>query len=65
MMLADAMRRAGASNGAKVREALASTRNFVGVTGITTLDAKRNVAKAASVVVVRRGQPEFVLSISP
>jgi branched-chain amino acid transport system substrate-binding protein len=65
MMLVDAMKRAGTTEGAKLRDALAATKNFKGVTGIITLDAQRNPTKSAVVLVVKNGKFEFVESIAP
>jgi branched-chain amino acid transport system substrate-binding protein len=44
-MLADAFRRARSTDGKKVRDALAQTKDFSGVTGKTTLNAERNAIK--------------------
>jgi branched-chain amino acid transport system substrate-binding protein len=46
-MLADAFRRAKSTDGKKVRDALAQTKDFSGVTGKTTLNAARNAIKSA------------------
>jgi branched-chain amino acid transport system substrate-binding protein len=48
--LADAMQRAGTTEGPKLRDALASTRNFPGVTGIISMDANRNAVKPAVIL---------------
>lgn len=42
-MIADAIKRAGSTDRAKVRDALAATRNFQGVTGDVSIDADREV----------------------
>src|SRR5580658_502546 len=42
MILADAMKRAGTIDGAKVRDALAATKDFPCVTGVTTIDSHRD-----------------------
>lgn len=65
MMLVDAFKRAGTTDGAKVRDALATTRNFRGVTGAITLDAQRNPTKSAVVLTVKDGKFQFVTSIAP
>ena len=46
MILADAIKRAGTTDGPKVRDALAATKNFAGVTGNTTINeqARRHQA---------------------
>jgi branched-chain amino acid transport system substrate-binding protein len=65
MMLADGLKRAGTTDGAKLRDALAATKNFKGVTGNITLDAQRNPTKTAVVLVVKDGKFQFVASIAP
>lgn len=65
MMLVDAIKRAGSTDGPKLRDALAATKNFKGVTGTITLDAQRNPTKSAVVLLVKNGKFEFVESIDP
>lgn len=65
MVLADAIKRAGTTEGPKLRAALAATKGFSGVTGITTLDAQRNARKSAVVITVRNGEFKFVETIAP
>lgn len=65
MVLADAVRRAGTTAGPRVRDALAATRDFPGVTGRTTIDAHRDASKPAFIETVRNGQFRFVQTISP
>lgn len=64
-LLEDAIRRAGSTDGPKVRDALAASRNFAGVTGSITIDPDRNVIKPAVVLRVQDGKLEFVESIKP
>jgi branched-chain amino acid transport system substrate-binding protein len=65
MLCADAMRRAGTTDGPAVRAALAATKDFAGVTGRTTMDAYRNAAKPAVIITIRHGRPEFVTAVEP
>jgi len=65
MILADAMKRAGTTDGAKVRDALAATKDFQGVTGKITMDADRNASKPAVILVIRDGQFKYVETVSP
>jgi branched-chain amino acid transport system substrate-binding protein len=65
MILADAMKRAGTTDGAKVREALAATKDFSGASGKTTIDADRNASKPAVIVTVKNGDFKYVETISP
>jgi branched-chain amino acid transport system substrate-binding protein len=64
-MLVEAMVRAGGTEGPKVRDALAATRNFAGVTGRITIDAQRNAAKPAAILTVKDGAFRFVESVAP
>ena len=65
MMLADAIKRAGTTENTKLRDALAATQNFKGVTGTITLDTQRNPTKSAVVLVVKDGKFQFVTSVAP
>ncbi|MEO6186685.1 MAG: ABC transporter substrate-binding protein [Steroidobacteraceae bacterium] len=65
MVLADAIKRAGSTDGPKVRDALASTRDFPGATGATTLDAKRDATKPAVIITVKDGKFQYVETIAP
>jgi len=49
-LLMDAITRAGTTNSDKLREALAQTKNFAGVTGVISMDADRNAVKPAVVL---------------
>jgi branched-chain amino acid transport system substrate-binding protein len=65
MVLATAIKRAGTTDGAKVRDAIAATRDYPGVTGVTTIDADRNASKAAAIFTIKDGKFKFVESIAP
>jgi branched-chain amino acid transport system substrate-binding protein len=65
MVLAEAIARAGTTDGPKLRDALAETRNFPGVTGRTTIDAERNASKPAVIISVKNGRTEFLQTIEP
>jgi branched-chain amino acid transport system substrate-binding protein len=64
-VLVDAIRRAGSTEGPAVRDALAATKGFEGVTGITTMDKDRNATKAAVVIMVKDGKFKFLESVAP
>jgi branched-chain amino acid transport system substrate-binding protein len=65
MILADAMKRAGSTDGAKVRDALAATKDFPGVTGKITIDANRNASKPAVILEIKNGAFKYVETIAP
>lgn len=64
-LIARALETAGTTDGAKLRDAIAATKNFPGVTGRTTIDAHRNSEKAAVMLVVKNGHTEFFESVTP
>ncbi len=65
MVLADAIKRAGTTDGPKVRDALAAAKDFQGVTGKTTIDVNRNASKSAVILTITNGQFKYVETISP
>ena len=65
MILADAMKRAGSSDGQKVRDALAATKDFDGVTGKTTINEKRDATKSAVILQVKGGKFHYVETVNP
>lgn len=64
-MMADAIKRAGSTDGKAIRDALASTTDFPGVSGRLTMDANRNAQKAIVVLKIDGGRFRFVDSITP
>jgi branched-chain amino acid transport system substrate-binding protein len=64
-ILADAITRAGSTDGAKVRDALAATKDFPGVTGSITINSDRNAVKPAVVLKVENGKYLLVETIQP
>ncbi len=64
-ILADAMKRAGSTEGAALRDAIAATKGFDGVTGNISIDDKRNAVKPAVVLKVAGGKFQYVETIAP
>jgi branched-chain amino acid transport system substrate-binding protein len=64
-ILFDSIRRAGSTEPASLRDAIAQTKAFPGVTGMITLDANRNAVKPAVILRVNDGKLEFVETVSP
>jgi len=64
-VLFDAIKRAGTTEGPKVREALAATKDFLGVTGSITIDKDRNPVKPAVILKVQDGKFEYVETVQP
>jgi branched-chain amino acid transport system substrate-binding protein len=65
MVLFDGIKRAGSTEGQKVRDALAATKDFDGATGKTTLNEKRDAVKAAVILQVKNGKFSYVETIAP
>jgi branched-chain amino acid transport system substrate-binding protein len=64
-VLADSMVRAKSFAAADLRDAIAATKGFAGVTGTITLNAKRDVEKAAVVLKVADGRFKYVSTVKP
>jgi branched-chain amino acid transport system substrate-binding protein len=64
-IIADAISRAGTTERAALRRALSSTRDFPGVTGLTTINSQRDADKDAAIITVRNGRLEFVETVRP
>jgi branched-chain amino acid transport system substrate-binding protein len=64
-ILFDAIRRANSTEGPAVRDAIAQTRDFAGVTGSITLDENRNAVKPAVVLRITDGKLEYLETINP
>jgi branched-chain amino acid transport system substrate-binding protein len=64
-LLSAAIQRAGSSDSQAVRDALAKTARFQGVTGQISLDANRNASKPGLIVTVKEGKFEIAEKIAP
>ena len=60
-----AMRTAGSTAPAAVRDALAKTKDFEGVTGKITIDARRNAEKSAVVIKIENGKAKYESTVKP
>ena len=65
MVLFEAIKRAGTTEGPKLRDAIAATKDHQGITGKITLDEKRNAPKAAVILTVKDGKFNFVETVAP
>ena len=63
--LVDAIKRAGTTDEPKLRDALAATKDFMGVTGKTSMDANRNATKPAVIVQIKDGKVKYLETIAP
>ncbi len=65
LILIDAIRRAGSTDGPAIRDALAATSNFPGVTGNITIDGDRNAHKPLVIISVVDGKFVYRETIQP
>ena len=64
-LIADALKRAGSAEPAALRDALAATKDFPGVTGIITMDEGRNPKKPGIVIRVQDGKFTYLETVEP
>lgn len=64
-ILANAINKAGSTDPLAIRDAVAATKDFQGVSGNISLDANRNATKSAVVQTIGDGKFKFVESVEP
>jgi branched-chain amino acid transport system substrate-binding protein len=65
MILVEAIKRAGSTESKKLRDAIAATKDFKGITGSITLDDQRNASKSAVILTIANGGYKFLQSVAP
>ncbi len=65
MVLADAIRRAGSADRTDIRNALANTRSFQGVTGVITFDENGDPIKSVVIMEINNGKPRYLKTMVP
>ena len=65
LVLDDAIKRAGSTDGQKVRDALAATKDIEAVTGKITINDKRDAVKSAVILQVENGKFKFLEAVTP
>lgn len=63
--LADAIERAGEANPEKIKDALASTKDFKAITGTLSIDENHNPVKAVTILELKEGVPTFLKKLEP
>ncbi|MFL0245751.1 ABC transporter substrate-binding protein [Candidatus Clostridium stratigraminis] len=63
--LADALKRAGTVDSLKLKDALADTKDFNGVTGTFSMDKNHNPVKSVTVIQMKNGEPTFLKKLNP
>lgn len=65
LFLADAIKRAGTTEGPKLRDALAATKEFEAVTGKMSMSPQRDAIKSAVIMQVKGGAFKYMETVSP
>ncbi|SPF56975.1 Extracellular ligand-binding receptor (fragment) [Candidatus Desulfosporosinus infrequens] len=63
--LVDAIKRANSTDAEKIREALASTKGFEGVTGVLTLNETHDAVKGAVIIEMKNGKQVYKETVKP
>src|SRR5205823_2166355 len=64
-IMVDAIKRAGSSDGTKIRDALGATKDFPGASGMTTIDKDHNATKAIVIIEIKGGKFTYRAKINP
>jgi branched-chain amino acid transport system substrate-binding protein len=64
-LLVDAIKRAGGTDPEKLRDAIASTKDFPGVSGKITINPERNATKSAVILTIKNGAFDYFKTIEP
>ncbi len=64
-LIADAIKRAGSPESAKVSAALANTKSFKAVTGETSLNDKHDAVKSAVIIEFKNGAQAYCTTVNP
>jgi branched-chain amino acid transport system substrate-binding protein len=64
-LLVDALKRGGSTNSTALRDALAETKDFAGVTGTIAFDQDRNPKKPGVILRVQDGKFTYLESVEP
>ena len=64
-LLADAIKRAGTTEGPKLRDAIAATKDFEGVSGKFSLDANRDAVKALVFIKIEDEKFRYTATVNP
>lgn len=63
--LADGLKRAGAADPVKLKDALAATKGFKGITGTISIDANHNPLKSITILQEKDGEQVFLKKLEP
>jgi branched-chain amino acid transport system substrate-binding protein len=65
MILIDAIERAGSADPEAITAALAATKDFEGVTGLTTINETHDAEKPIGIVQIKDGKKQYIATITP
>ena len=65
LILADALKRAGTTDGPKLRDAIAATKDFPAVTGKITINENRDATKSAVILKIEDGKFKYLETVEP
>ncbi len=65
LLIIDAIKRANSADPEKIKEAFNQTKDFMGASGIVTLDENRNAIKSAVIKQVKNGKFEYLDTVNP
>jgi branched-chain amino acid transport system substrate-binding protein len=65
LLLADAIKRSGSFDRTKIRDALAATKGFQGVTGTITFNSQRDPIKSAVIIEIKDGKQMYLKNVLP
>jgi branched-chain amino acid transport system substrate-binding protein len=65
LVLADAIKRAGTTDGPKLRDAIAATKDFPAVTGKITINENRDATKSAVILQIKDGKYQYLETVEP
>jgi branched-chain amino acid transport system substrate-binding protein len=61
----DAIKRASSTNSTAIRDAIAQTKDFTGVSGTITIDPQRNASKPAVILAIKDQHVQYFEKINP
>lgn len=64
-IMADAITRAGSTDSAKIRDAVAATRDFPAASGVTTIDSDHNARKSLVILKITGGEFKYFTTVKP
>jgi len=64
-VVVDAIKRAGSVEPGAIRDALAQTKDFLGVSGSITIDAKRNASKPVLILAIKNERVQYFEKVNP